>query len=757
MQPTQLDPQVVNLAKAIRQTESGGDFSVKGKSGEYGAYQFTPNTWNSQASKYGINTTLDKATPEQQNAVAYNQIKEWKDAGHNVAQIASMWNAGQGEPNAYTGTFSNGKPSTGVNSYGVKYSVPDYAYSVANAYQTLKNGGQVNADPNNPSSTSNVSQVTEQPKNFPQKVGDFFTGGTQQFGQTIGQSLAAPANADLYDKALQSHTQNVNDLQDAIRKIQINGGDPSHLIGVLQQEQQNAPKLEDFTGQVINKSAEQVLGEGAMAGLEALSGGILEGGVKSVASKTLGTGGKLLEGAKLGATYGAIGGGANAMQNDASLGGVVGGAVSGGALGGVLGAGLSGAGVLGGKLATSIEKTGSKLLPQTEERLAKQTEWLKTAEDNVAKEAERSLPLTPSQKMKEAQTLARTGSNLYTTLADTAKYGVQVGSEDAIAKLQHISDQFENAINHAQANEHSLFNVTELRNNAYKSINENLTSSTERASAKAKLDDEINSILQEKGTNPITTQNGQTLVKSDVMERLRRTGNDWGQYNKLNPDSVKNGVGRALGNAVRDQVEKNGSFPAYRQANREWGKIIHAQEMLQKIEDSGKPLKELKGLFQPLYRRFISGAIGLHSGGIGHLILSELGSEYAAKIFSNPSLRTYFDNKIIQRFGNGKATPKAIMELENEIRSHLDQQVKNASFKALPPGSPQPIQMPMAEPRVQAPLAQKVISQNSNTGQMQKTFTSGVGETQYAVIDTNKLMTKSQLTDRYNKVVGKKK
>lgn len=150
----QLDPGVVNLAKAIRQSESGGNFSATGKSGEYGAYQFTPDTWNKEAPQYGIDSPLNSATPEQQNAVAYNQIKKWKDSGKDVTQIASMWNAGEGEPNAYTGKFSDGSSSVGTNTQGVKFNVPEYVKSVTSAYQTLKSGGQVAADPNNPSSVA---------------------------------------------------------------------------------------------------------------------------------------------------------------------------------------------------------------------------------------------------------------------------------------------------------------------------------------------------------------------------------------------------------------------------------------------------------------------------------------------------------------------------------------------------------------------------------------------------------------------------
>jgi len=202
---TSLDPTVVNLAKAIRQTESGGNFAARGKSGEMGAYQFTPDTWNATASKYGIKSTLDKATPEEQNAVAYNRIKAWKDAGHDVTQIASMWNAGEGEPNAYTGKFGSTTPthtagdaSVGTNKYGAKYSVPDYAKSVSQAYLDIKNGGTVNADPNNPSSTANVQNQQTPAGQTPnpdmlQKVGNvvnaIFPG--KQVGDLIGS---------LYDK-----------------------------------------------------------------------------------------------------------------------------------------------------------------------------------------------------------------------------------------------------------------------------------------------------------------------------------------------------------------------------------------------------------------------------------------------------------------------------------------------------------------------------------------------------------------------------
>lgn len=179
-----LDPQAVALAKAIRQSESGGDFNAKGASGEHGAYQFMDSTWDKTSSKYGIKVPLKSATPEQQNEVAYKQIKEWKDKGFNPGQIASMWNAGEGEPDAYLGKFSNGQPSSGKNKKGVSFDVPKYAKSVASAYQTIKGGGYVNADPQNPSSTA-----------APQEQEGFLPSIFRSLTQPVATLLARPIQA----------------------------------------------------------------------------------------------------------------------------------------------------------------------------------------------------------------------------------------------------------------------------------------------------------------------------------------------------------------------------------------------------------------------------------------------------------------------------------------------------------------------------------------------------------------------------------
>lgn len=127
-----LDPQVVSLAKAIRTVESNNNFTARSKDGSFGAYQFIKPTWEATSKKYGVNAEWEKATPQQQNEVAYKQLKEWKDKGYNVGQIASMWNAGPGKPDAYKEGLK------GTNKDGVNYDVAAYAKKVAENYHKYK-------------------------------------------------------------------------------------------------------------------------------------------------------------------------------------------------------------------------------------------------------------------------------------------------------------------------------------------------------------------------------------------------------------------------------------------------------------------------------------------------------------------------------------------------------------------------------------------------------------------------------------------
>jgi len=136
--PKGLDPDAVNLARAIRKQESGANYNISGDGGRSaGAYQWNngnepvapgqiPENFRRHAQEAGLNP--DDFSPYNQDMVAYHAIKRDKDAGLNVVQIAAKWNGG--DPNRYDPNYitPSGLPS---QKPGV-YDVPAYANSVNN-------------------------------------------------------------------------------------------------------------------------------------------------------------------------------------------------------------------------------------------------------------------------------------------------------------------------------------------------------------------------------------------------------------------------------------------------------------------------------------------------------------------------------------------------------------------------------------------------------------------------------------------------
>ncbi len=172
----QLDPTIVNMARAIKQTETGSNpnaYSASGKSGEYGAYQFMPQTWNTLSQKYlGQDVPLTSSTTAQQNEVAYKYIQDLKNQGYNPAQVASIWNSGKPNP---TG-------NVGVNKYGAAYNTPQYVKNVVNAYEAFKAGVQ-------PPQTTTAPTTTPQP----QKPSESFLPNVGQIGSNLSSQVGGLA------------------------------------------------------------------------------------------------------------------------------------------------------------------------------------------------------------------------------------------------------------------------------------------------------------------------------------------------------------------------------------------------------------------------------------------------------------------------------------------------------------------------------------------------------------------------------------
>ncbi len=733
---TILDPKVLKVVRAIRQVESGGDYNAVGDGGQsHGAYQWNKDNFRNAAREI-LGDENAPMTPANQNKVAYHQMKAYKDAGRDPEEIAALWNGAHKDET--TGKYTYNNPE-----YGKKFRAAVMGGNFSPSSTPTQEPPFRFSQPETPVDRQNKIEQYKTEAAQSQKESEkanSLTGFLGNFGKALvsnlagsevglGESLAKIVHP--FDEgqmeAQQQGTGIQANLLKQIRADKAMGKDTTRL----EQEYNrlagtNAQTTSNIQGQVANiPSTGKVVGQlggtaldlltagtygKAAAGMEsgklavqgATSGLLAKSGIPSTALtegknivKGIATGvglpelGKVAEqnasglltrkglanvakGAGIGYGYDVTQGLQGSRGEDRT-----GGASLIPGIGTLVGGGIPAISEVGQSLTNRFTQSG---------REARFNE----AVDNIADQYKKSLPLTPTEKAKEAELLTRTGDNVYTTYA---KNGINIGSDEAPARLQEISDQYRSATQHAQANERAYFNVEEIRQNAFKEIDNNLSSEIEREKAKNQVTSEIETLLNKNKNKVILGENGERKISADLQERLRKTGNDWGQYNKFNPNTVKNASGRSLANAVRDQVEKEGTFPAYREANKEWGKIIHAQEILGKIERTGKQFKTPGGLSGAIARRVLSGVLGYHTAGIGGAILTELGSEYGAQILSNPRLRTYFDRRIVEEFAGKNPTPQAIAKLEAEIRAYVDKQAELLKLPAgasISMGSPQP-------------------------------------------------------------------
>lgn len=157
------------ITKALGYAENGGkpdpNNTQAGKTGELKSiFQFTPDTWKNYAKEI-LGDENAELTPDAETFVVHKKVSDWLSKGYQPKQIASMWNAGVGEPDAYSGKFSNGSPSKGVNAkYGVQFDVPTYANKVEKYVNefTGKQGTQ-------PTGAAPTQQTQQKPAGFDPK------------------------------------------------------------------------------------------------------------------------------------------------------------------------------------------------------------------------------------------------------------------------------------------------------------------------------------------------------------------------------------------------------------------------------------------------------------------------------------------------------------------------------------------------------------------------------------------------------------
>lgn len=191
---TELDAGVVNLAKAIRQRESKGDYTAVGDAGtSKGAYQWQPNNFESAAKQYG----LDPAdfSPKNQDKVAYYQVKALKDKGYTPAQVAASWNAGEGK--VKDDAWKKNVGDTTINGKTIHYDTPAYVDSVVGEFQKLKgtaSPAQPKPDAKGYVTTSAVPDVAEGTQPAPEEDNGFIGNTASDLNKRVTEGVTAASD-----------------------------------------------------------------------------------------------------------------------------------------------------------------------------------------------------------------------------------------------------------------------------------------------------------------------------------------------------------------------------------------------------------------------------------------------------------------------------------------------------------------------------------------------------------------------------------
>lgn len=446
-------------------------------------------------------------------------------------------------------------------------------------------------------------------------LGDLLTGNTQKFGKTIGESIAAPENAQLYSDALESHTKIQSALLKAIKDKKALGQDTSRLEAALQHHTESTPQLKDFTGDVIDKTPGQVIGEGIGTGLEALSGGILEGGAKTVASKELSTLGKINQAGKIGAGYGAIASGANSMAEGGNPTDVVEKAAIGGLAGYGLGAGLGAAGA-------GVSKVSKLINPATESIIAKREAEIANIENNYAKTRkvnEFSNDAGVASRKRVASTDVLVNAVDKEGLIRTKQPGGAVDQYKAMT-LDNAEGVVRDALEKEGATVDLNYVEKELERQVYKSglQGKNLRSA-------------LNDVKKEiSGYRLSADSEGKvplTLIHDAKVD-------SYNSINFLTAPEVKANR-KAVARGLKNVVERKSNFNVG-EVNKELGKYLQDMKLLENLD--GKRVKggRLGKYFSQISGNIVGGIAGSAVGGpVGSAVGTVVGGELGARIRGN--------------------------------------------------------------------------------------------------------------------------
>jgi len=629
-----LDQDVVNLAKAIRQVESGNRAVLPQEKGIGGAsrYQYTTSTWQSVAQKY-LGDANAPLTLENENKATYLRIKDWKDAGYNPAQIASMWNAGEGRPNAYKENWR------GVNSYGVAYDTPAYVNKVYAEYQRQK---QLNP-PITPKLPQPVTpQVETTPVEKPgllKSIGGALISSEKGLGESLGQSVAYLTSIG---KKIDENNKKLIDSGDTLLGLAKTTTDPvrkQNLINQAKQSYQLAGTSYEEVLPAIQKTGLQIAGEGLGTALDVATAGtygVLAKGAKTgqlltkspklaKAAKTIGVGVTkplatkvtLPTAAKSIATGAGIGYGYDVASKLEA--GKTGASALTPGLGTAIGVALPLAGKVVSKtgvLTSKAEKTAANL-SKVEDKIAK-------IERNYAK----TRPLV--DKTAEARKLIAQSDVLVGAVDDTGTISTKLkgGAIDKF-KAQTIDDA-EGIVRTGLQNEGIAISPNIVKEQLKKSILNSKLEGAELKRALNKIDDEVDGLA--------IKSNSEGYIKLENLQDAKIFTYQNVDYNK--PTSKLEA--KAFANAYKTLIENNSRLNI-KEVNSELAKYYDAIDLLDMLD--GRKVKGGKlGKYAARIGGQIAGsALGGSVGGYpGMAVVGTIvGGELSAKIQGMLMSRTF--------------------------------------------------------------------------------------------------------------------
>lgn len=680
-----LDQTIVNLAKAIRTTESNGNYQATGASGEKGAYQFMPGTWSGWAKQH-LGDANAPMTESNQNQVAYKQIESWKNQGYQPQQIASLWNSG--DPN-WAG-------KVGVNKMGVKYDVPAYVNTVTSNFAKIKSQNKIAQTPIVKAPGSELpfpemaltDQIQQDPETLTGKIADTFFGNTGKF---IGGALLNITNLIASkskpvqemtesDRALtEIDTKAVTKAHELALKGDTEGAD--RLLKMVQSHGTNIT-LNDILPESQQETVGQIAGAGLGSALETgmlaqgtgLAGKAVSGAYKgteavSLGQKALGvakTGGKLaLEGAGYGTGFGL----SSAMQEKKDLGDTLD-EMGKSALVGAVAVPLlaGGVSVLGGgvgKLASVIVRrkaVAENLSKRIIEETVNMTDTMARNETKAGKDTIGTIMKYGWKGDKEA---------MYNQAAETASQGGKMMSEliknspnaNQTRSLTELEDKAITSLKNYTDDYGAKINTTE-----YKNYVNTIKESFQNARDFYGFDKVQIPVLDE--------------IKKDLWEK---------SYSQANFQIV-NEAKQIAGNVVKDAIEQAIPDVQVKQLNGVLGEILHARNILYKTMTRpvgtkfGSRLIPIATTILGLPDKFTGALTGYASGKIMQGAINAT--------IDNPEARTAFA-QILARYAKVHTMDDPFIKaMQAQLKQKFSLEIES-QIKLLPEGITKPaIQLP---------------------------------------------------------------